>query len=62
VTILNGIILDQGDFIQTMAPQGEPRRAVDFYGRYMAIWAEQPDASWKIARLMLSPKRQPPPR
>jgi uncharacterized protein (TIGR02246 family) len=58
----NGFILDQGDYIQTIAPSGVARRAVDVYGRYFAIWAEQPDSTWKLARLMLSPKRQPPPR
>lgn len=62
VASFNGLIVDQGDYIQTMAPQGDPRRAVDYYGRYIAIWAEQPDSTWKIARLMLSPKRQPAPR
>lgn len=62
VSSFNGLIVDQGDYIQTLAPPGDPRRAVDYYGRYIAIWAEQPDSTWKIARLMLSPKRQPAPR
>jgi uncharacterized protein (TIGR02246 family) len=55
----DGFILDQGDYVQTVAPQGNPRRAADVYGRYFAIWSEQPDATWKLARLMLAPKRQP---
>jgi len=62
VTGSNGFILDQGDYIQTIVPNGVTRRATDVYGRYFAVWAEQPDSTWKIARLMLSPKRQPPPR
>lgn len=62
VSSFNGLIVDQGDYIQTLAPPGDPRRAVDYYGRYIAIWAEQPNSTWKIARLMLSPKRQPAPR
>ena len=54
-----GVIYDQGDYVQTMAPQGDPRRAYDIYGRYFAVWAEQTDGTWKIARLMFSLKKQP---
>ena len=55
----SGFIYDQGDSIQTVAPTGDPRRAYDVYGRYFAVWAEQPDGQWKLSRLMLSPKEQP---
>ena len=54
----DGVIYDQGDYIETLAPAGQPRRAVDKYGRYFAVWAEQPDGSWKISRLYLAPKQQ----
>ena len=59
VAAYDGVIYDQGDYIETMAPIGDPRRAIDTYGRYFAVWSEQPDGSWKIARLMLAPKKQP---
>jgi ketosteroid isomerase-like protein len=55
----SGFIIDQGDYIHTVATRGNSRSAIDVYGRYFAIWAQQPDETWKIARLMLAPKRQP---
>lgn len=55
----NGVIYDQGDYIETVAPVGDPRRATDVYGRYFAVWAEQPDGAWKLARVMWAPKQQP---
>jgi ketosteroid isomerase-like protein len=55
----NDLIYDQGDFIETVAPSGNPRRAADTYGRYFAVWAEQPDGSWQLARLMISLRKQP---
>jgi uncharacterized protein (TIGR02246 family) len=55
----DSLIYDQGEFIQTMAPLGDPRRAYDVYGRYFAVWAEQPDGAWKLARLMTALKKQP---
>jgi ketosteroid isomerase-like protein len=54
-----GIIYDMGDYVQTVAPQANPRGAYDVYGRYFAVWVQQTDASWKIARIMQSPKKQP---
>ena len=57
-----GVIYDQGDYVQTMAPQGNPRGAYDIYGRYFAVWVQQADTTWKIARIMHSPKKQPAPR
>jgi hypothetical protein len=45
-----------------MAPQGNPRGAFDIYGRYFAVWVQQKDATWKLARIMQSPKKQPAPR
>ena len=62
VIAYEGVIYDLGDFVQTMAPQGNPRGAYDVYGRYWALWVQQPDTSWKIARLMHSTKKQPAPR
>ncbi len=59
VTGYDGVIYDRGDYIETLAAQGQPRSAVDVYGRYFAVWAQQADGSWKIARLMFSPKKQP---
>lgn len=58
----DGIIYDQGDYIETMAPQDNPRRAYDIYGRYFAVWAQQPDGTWKIARMMRSTKKPRPAR
>lgn len=58
----DGIIFDQGDYIETRAQQNTPRSAFDVYGRYFTVWAQQPDGAWKIARMMLSPKQQPAPR
>ena len=55
----DGVIYDQGDFIETFAPQDNPRRAVDQYNRYFAVWVQQPDGAWKIARMMVSQKQQP---
>jgi uncharacterized protein (TIGR02246 family) len=55
----DGVIYDQGDYIETIAPQDNPRRAVDVYNRYFAVWVQQPDGAWKIARMMLSQKQQP---
>lgn len=59
VVRFGGLIYDQGDSIQTLAPTGDPRRAYDVYGRYFAVWAEQSDGDWKLARLMVAPKQQP---
>jgi ketosteroid isomerase-like protein len=55
----DGVIYDYGNYVETMAPQDSPRQAVDVYGRYLAVWAQQVDGTWKIARLMRSPKKQP---
>ena len=57
----NGLIYDQGDYIETLAPLGDSRRATDVYGRYVALWAEQTDGTWKLARMMVSAKKQPRP-
>ncbi len=54
-----GVIYDQGDYIETVAPQGNPRGAYDVYGRYFAVWVQQPDDTWKIARIMHAAKKQP---
>ena len=54
-----GVIYDLGDYIETLAPQSNPRGAYDVYGRYFAVWAQQVDGSWKIARIMHAPKKQP---
>jgi len=59
VVRFGGVIFDQGDSIQTLAPLGDPKRAYDVYGRYFALWAEMPEGGWKLARLMVSPKQQP---
>jgi len=57
-----GIIYDMGDYVQTLAPQGNPRGAYDIYGRYFAVWVQQADTTWKIARLMRAPKKPSAPR
>jgi uncharacterized protein (TIGR02246 family) len=62
VTGYDGVIYDLGDYVQTMAPLGNPRAAYDVYGRYFAVWVQQADASWKLARIMQSPKKQPAPK
>ena len=49
----------QGDYIETKAPQNNPKGTFDVYGRYFAVWTQQADGAWKIARLMLSDKKQP---
>ena len=59
VARFGGRIYDQGDTIQTLALAGDPKRAYDVYGRYYAVWAEQPEGGWKLARLMVAPKAQP---
>ncbi len=58
----DGVIYDMGDYVQTLAPQGNPRGAYDIYGRYFAVWVQQADTTWKIARIMRAPKKQPVPR
>ena len=55
----DGVIYDYGNYVQTMAPQDNPRGAFDIYGRYFAVWAQQTNGTWKIARFMRSPKKQP---
>ncbi len=55
----DGIMFDRGDYIQTSAALGQPRHAVDLYGRYFAVWSQQPDGAWKLARLLVAPKKQP---
>jgi uncharacterized protein (TIGR02246 family) len=59
IVAYEGVIYDQGDSIETVAPQSQPSQAVDRYGRYFAIWVAQADGSWKLARLYVSPKLQP---
>lgn len=59
VVRFGGFIYDQGDTIQTLAALGDPKRAYDVYGRYFAVWSEQTEGGWKIARLMVAPKAQP---
>lgn len=58
----DGVIYDMGDYVQTLAPQGNPRGAYDIYGRYFAVWVQQADTTWKIARLMRAPKKPSAPR
>ena len=55
----DGVIYDHGNYVETRAPQNNPKQVVDIYGRYFAVWAQQPDGTWKIARLMRSPTKQP---
>jgi len=57
-----GVIYDMGDYVQTLAPQGNPRGAYDIYGRYFAVWVQQADTTWKIARIMRAPKKPSAPR
>ena len=57
-----GVIYDHGSYVQTIAPQDDAKRAFDIYGRYFAVWVQQPEGSWKIARLMRSMTKQPTPR
>ena len=59
VTGYDGVIYDQGSYVETLAPQDNPKRAFDIYGRYFAVWVQQPDGAWKLARLMRSQKKQP---
>ena len=59
VVAYDGVIYDLGNYIETVAPQGDPKGAFDVYGRYFAVWDQQPDGTWKIARLMVSTKKQP---
>ena len=59
VIAYDGIMFDSGDYIQTAGALSEPRHAVDRYGRYFAVWSQQPDGGWKIARLFAAPKKQP---
>jgi ketosteroid isomerase-like protein len=58
----DGVIYDMGDYVQTLAPQGNPRGAYDIYGRYFAVWVQQADTTWKIARIMRAPKKPSAPR
>jgi ketosteroid isomerase-like protein len=58
----DGVIYDLGDYVQTLAPQGNPRGAYDVYGRYFAVWVQQADTTWKIARIMRAPKKPSAPR
>jgi ketosteroid isomerase-like protein len=59
VTGYDGVIYDHGSYVETLAPQDNPKRAFDIYGRYFAVWVQQSDGAWKIARIMRSPKKQP---
>jgi uncharacterized protein (TIGR02246 family) len=58
----DGVIYDLGDYVQTLAPQGNPRGAYDVYGRYFAVWVQQADTTWKIARIIRAPKKPSAPR
>jgi len=55
----DGVIYDHGNYVETLAPQDNPKGAFDVYGRYFAVWAQQPDGTWKIARIMRSQRKQP---
>ena len=55
----DGVIYDSGNYVETKAAQDNPRQAYDVYGRYSAVWAQQADGTWKIARIMRSPRKQP---
>jgi len=51
VTVAGDIAIEEGSFIWELMPTAGGSPITD-HGRVLAIWKQQPDGSWKVARNM----------